>query len=179
MRHRYPRYKRVTAAVTLLCLGLWVGYMLLWPNQGKAAPGAGIAVGAAAPDFELKTTDGTSIKLSDLKGKPVLLNFFATWCGPCRNEVPNLQAAYQEHQSDGLVVLAVNLNESNIAIQDFVSKYKLTFPIVVDKDDQVSNLYGIIPLPTSYFIDRQGIVQERWQGELSKERLATLLKKIQ
>jgi len=75
---RYPRYKRVTSAITLLLLAAWLGYVLLWPNPNAAA-GSGVPVGSVAPDFELKTVTGESYRLSDLRGKAVLLNFFATW----------------------------------------------------------------------------------------------------
>lgn len=175
---KFPTYKRVTSAITLLAFGLWIGYLLLWPHNQSKAPGTGIAVGAPAPDFALKTIEGKSIKLSDLKGKPVMLNFFATWCPPCRAEMSTLQAAYKEFEAQGFVILAVNLAESDVAIRSFQEKLGLTFPIVVDQDDRVSRLYDIVPLPTSYFIDKNGVVQGRWTGEIRKEQLYSVLKKI-
>lgn len=173
---RYPAYKRITSAVTLLLLGLWAGYVLLWPNSGQA--GAGVPIGSAAPDFELKTLEGETIRLSDLKGQPVVINFFATWCPPCRAEMPLLQESYTEFQEQGLVILAVDLDESDVAVSTFREKYGLTFPIVIDKGDRVSRTYEIIPLPTSYFVDRQGVVQGMWTGELRKPQLRALLSKI-
>ncbi|HWI61925.1 MAG TPA: thiol-disulfide oxidoreductase ResA [Symbiobacteriaceae bacterium] len=173
---RYPRYKRVSTVIVLAIFALWVGYLLLG-TDAKAA-GTGIPNGAKAPDFELKTTDGTAIKLSDLKGKAVMLNFFATWCPPCRAEMPALQEVYKEYEAKGFVVLAINLNESNLAVNQFRDKLGLTFPIVIDKDDHVSKLYDIVPLPTSYFINKDGVVVGKWTGEITKEKLRSFVKQI-
>lgn len=175
---RYPTYKRATSAILLLMLGMWIAYLLLWPSQGSAARGSGIPVGDVAPDFELKTITGETYKLSDLRGQAVMLNFWASWCSPCRAEMPTLQKAYEEYEAQGFVILAINLNESDIAIRGFQEKYGLTFPIVVDKDDRVSRMYDIVPLPTSYFIDREGIVQAKWTGEIRTDQLRLLLRKI-
>ena len=175
---RYPTWKRMTSATFLGLLAVWFLYVLLWPNQGNAAPGEGIPIGQAAPDFELKTVDGQVYKLSDLKGKPVLINFFATWCPPCRAEMPLLEETYKQYKDQGFVVLAVNLNESDVVITSFQQKLGLTFPIVVDKSDAVSRAYDIVPLPTSYFVDREGVVRGLWKGEIRKPQLEELLKKI-
>lgn len=172
----YPRYKRITTVVVLLIFGLWVAYLLL--GTGGKSTGNGIPNGAKAPDFELKTTDGKVIKLSDYKGKPVMLNFFATWCPPCRAEMPALQEVYAEYESKGFVIIAVNLNESNLAVNSFRDKYKLTFPIVIDTDDRVSRTYEIVPLPTSYFINKDGVVVGKWTGEISKDKLTSYAKML-
>lgn len=171
---RYPRYKRITTVIVLLIFAAWVGYVLIAPSGTVE----GIAIGTMAPDFELKTTDGQTVKLSDYKGKPVMLNFFATWCPPCRAEMPALQAVYKEYEAQGFVILAVNLNESNLAIDAFRDKLGLTFPIVVDKTDSVSRTYGIVPLPTSYFVGKDGKVVGKWTGEISKEKLVTYVKQM-
>lgn len=175
---RYPTYKRATMATVLLFFALWIGYVLLVPNANGKAPGTGIPIGAQAPDFELKTIDGKIVRLADFKGQPVMLNFFATWCPPCRTEMPTLQEIYREYESQGFVLLAINLNESNLAVNKFRESYGLTFPIVIDKEDRVSRVYDIVPLPTSYFVDRNGVVQGRWTGELSKEKLRSFVKQI-
>lgn len=173
---RYPRYKRLTTMIVLACFVVWVGYILLG-TDAKAA-GTGIANGTKAPDFELKTTDGTAIKLSDYKGKAVMINFWASWCPPCRAEMPALQEVYKEYESKDFVILAVNLNESNLAVNQFRDKLGLTFPIVIDKDNEVSKLYDIVPLPTSYFVNKQGVVVGKWTGEISKDKLRSIVKEI-
>ena len=176
---RYPRYKRITSILTLTFFVLWALYLLMAPNASGQTRGAGIPVGQKAPDFELQTVDGKSMKLSDLKGKPVMLNFFATWCPPCRAEMPVLQEVYKEYEAQGFVILAVNLNESELVLKSFREKLGLTFPIVIDKDDRVSRLYDIVPLPTSYFVDKNGVVQGKWTGEVrSKDQLKQLLQPI-
>lgn len=175
---RYPAYKRITSAVILILAALWVGYLLLWPMPGSAAPGMGIPVGAPAPDFSLKAVDGQSYRLSDLQGKAVMINFFATWCPPCRAEMPTIQEVYAEFEAQGFVVLAVNLNESDVAIRSFQEALGITFPIVVDREDRVSRLYDVLPLPTSYFVDRQGVVRGKWTGEIRKDQLLSFVAQV-
>lgn len=175
---RYPTYKRVTSAVTLLLWAMWFGYVLLWPNSSATA-GAGIPIGSPAPDFELRTVDGQVYKLSDLKGQSVMLNFFATWCPPCRAEMELLEETYQQHKEQGFLILAINLNESDVAVSSFQQKLGLTFPIVIDKGDQVSRRYDIVPLPTSYFVDKDGIVRGKWTGEIRQPQMLEMLKQIQ
>ncbi|MGE5675839.1 MAG: TlpA family protein disulfide reductase [Mycobacterium leprae] len=174
---RYPAYKRITSAIILGLMVFWAGYLLLWPTNPSKAAGTGIAIGKPAPDFELKTVDGQSMKLSDLKGKAVILNFFATWCPSCKEETPLLQQTYQDNQRN-LVVLAVDLDESDVAIKAYQTGYHVTYPIVIDKNDRVMKQYDIVPLPTTYFIDKNGIVRDRWTGGITKAKMPALLKKI-
>lgn len=176
--YRYPTYKRVTSGVILALAVLWAGYVLLAPNQSSAARGVGIPVGSMAPDFELKTIDGQTYKLSELRGQAVMINFFASWCPPCRAEMPALQNAFEEYKDQGFIILAVNMNESAVAIRSFQERYGLTMPIVVDTDDRVSRAYDIVPLPTSYFVDRNGVVRGKWTGEIRAEQLRLLIRKI-
>lgn len=174
VQHRYPGYKRWTAAAVLLMAGLWTAYLLLWPDTVAGAT-ASVPVGAPAPDFALKTWDNQSYKLADLRGKAVLINFFTTWCPSCRAEAPILQTAFQEYESRGFVVLAINLDESNVTVRSFQERLGLTFPIVIDKAERVARSYGIIPLPTSYLLDRNGVVRGSWAGAISKEQLESML----
>jgi len=118
--------------------------------------------GFLAPDFELTTTTGETVKLSDLRGQAVLVNLWATWCPPCRAEMPAIEKVYNEYKDDGLVVLAVNMTyqdkESDIA--PFVNEYGLTFPILLDKTSDMAHAYQLRSLPSSYFIGRDGIIHE-------------------
>lgn len=156
--------RRATIAALLTGMALLVGY-LLYQDRPAAAPAGGIPAGAPAPDFTLVTATGEAVRLSDFRGRPVVLNFWATWCPPCRAEMPDLQALYDTGRDRGLVVLGVNLQESAVAVSAFATRYNLAFPLALDTDGAVARLYGILPLPTTYFIDATGRVRSRVQGQ--------------
>ena len=116
--------------------------------------------GFIAPDFTLQTLDGKMVTLSDLRGQVVLVNFWATWCPPCRAEMPAMQQAYDQYRTDGFVVLAVNMLEGDAQVTDFVYQTGLTFPVLVDKGGGVSERYQVKSIPTTYFVDREGVIQD-------------------
>lgn len=120
-----------------------------------------------APDFELTTLDGTTISLSEQRGKIVLINFWATWCPPCRAEMPEINAVAQAHPNQ-LIVLAVNNAEDEARVRQFVSEFQLTFPILLDRDGMVAEKYNVLGLPTSFFVDRDGIVRAATMGAMSR-----------
>jgi peroxiredoxin len=135
-------------------------------------------VGEPAPDFTLRTVDGQTVSLSDFRGKPVMVNFWATWCGPCQVEMPLFRQAYTDHAGE-LVVLAVDVQEAPEDVRGFVKRNDLTFPVVLDRDGLVSTLYRVRGLPTTFFVDRDGIVVEAHRGALTtRASLAPLLAKI-
>jgi thiol-disulfide isomerase/thioredoxin len=107
-------------------------------------------------DWTLKTLDGQSRTLSQLKGKVVFLNFWATWCPPCRAEMPSMEALYQRFRNDGLEFVAVDIMESVADVGEFINEYKLTFPVALDANGKVSNGYGIQAIPETFIIDRDG-----------------------
>ncbi|MFC7060330.1 TlpA family protein disulfide reductase [Halobacillus seohaensis] len=122
----------------------------------------GLEVGDQAPDFELETLDGETIKLSELTGKKVILNFWATWCPPCKVEMPEMEKFHQEY-GDEVEVIAVNATgtESNRSdVASFIEEEKYTFPIVLDEELKVNNDYQVISIPTTYFIGSDGKIQE-------------------
>lgn len=118
--------------------------------------------GFLAPDFELKTLEGKTVKLSDFRGQAVLVNLWATWCPPCRAEMQSIDKVYNEYKDQGFVVLAVNMTYQDTFgnIKPFVDKYGLTFPILLDDNNAVGSSYQLRSLPSSYFIDRNGIINE-------------------
>jgi len=118
--------------------------------------------GFLAPDFELQTLDGGTVRLSDLRGQAVLVNLWATWCPPCRAEMPAIERIYNEYRDEGLVVLAVNMTYQDTPsnISPFVNEHGLTFPILLDKTNAVGSAYQLRSLPSSFFIDRNGIINE-------------------
>jgi thiol-disulfide isomerase/thioredoxin len=115
-----------------------------------------------APDFQLETLNGEEVSLSDLRGKPVLLNFWATWCGPCRLEMPLLQEIYEDPgwSERGLVIIAVNLKESGATVQKFVEENNYSFAVLLDISGRVGTLYNTRYIPTTYFIDKDGIIKD-------------------
>lgn len=131
---------------------------------GAIAPpeSSGIEPGEPAPDFELETLNGEKLKLSELQGKKVILNFWATWCGPCREEMPEMQEFYEEH-GDEVEILAVNLTDSEKQksdVDEYIDEYGFTYPILLDKDGAISDEYkGSIAVPTTYFIGTDGVIQ--------------------
>jgi peroxiredoxin len=118
--------------------------------------------GFQAPDFELGTLDGERFALSELRGKAVLLNFWATWCPPCRSEMPAMQQAHTDYGSDAFVILAVNstYQDRSADVEAFVLEGGLTFPVLLDITGEVSALYKVYSMPTSFFIDPEGIIRE-------------------
>ncbi len=120
--------------------------------------------GSLAPDFLLKELDGGEVRLSDFRGKAVIVNLWATWCGPCKKEMPQFVAAYDRYQDDGLEIIAINLQESQSIIQPFVDDFGMEFPVALDRRGSVSDKYRILGLPTTYFIDRQGVIRSVFRG---------------
>ena len=118
--------------------------------------------GFLAPDFELKTMEGETVKLSDLRGQAVLVNLWATWCPPCRAEMPSIEKVYNEYKNDGFVVLAVNMTyqDTFANIAPFIEEYRLSFPVLLDETSEVGTTYQLRSLPSSFFIDRDGIIRE-------------------
>ncbi|MBC8496885.1 MAG: TlpA family protein disulfide reductase [Anaerolineales bacterium] len=118
--------------------------------------------GFLAPDFTLQNVAGETITLSELRGQPVLINLWASWCGPCRAEMPAMQRIYESYQEQGFVILAVNATnqDSPNSAAAFAVEHSLTFPILLDVDGAVSGLYRLRSLPTSFFVNREGIIEE-------------------
>ena len=134
-------------------------------------------VGEMAPDFMLRRTDGTTVRLSELRGKVVYVNFWASWCVPCRKELPDIQAIYDEKQAQGLEVLAVNVKDDSDTATAFFSGRSLTLPLLLDRDGSVYDQYKLQGLPDSFFVDREGRIASLQYGQVTSEnirdRLAT------
>jgi peroxiredoxin len=149
--------------ILILAAGLaWTGISA--DRSGQSQPG-GVAApqaGFLAPDFTLKTPSGETYRLSDLRGQAVLINFWATWCPPCRAEMPAMQEAYEEFREQGLVILAVNstIQDDPLAIAPFVKEYSLTFPILLDETGEATRAYDVRALPSSFFVERDGRINE-------------------
>ena len=168
---------------TLTAIVLLLGAAaLLW---GRVPPGAdsGVlppapAVGHPAPDFTLNTLDGEALTLSDLRGQPVILNFWATWCLPCRAEMPELERLHQRLAEAGVVVLGVNQAETAADIASYREEIGISFPTVVDQRMGVSREYLVNSIPTTFFIDREGTIQTLFIGPMTDAVLAENLRTI-
>src|SRR5437867_12864601 len=134
-------------------------------------------VGAPAPEIALKDLQGQEVRLSDLDGKIVLVNCWATWCKPCKEELPGMQASYERLRDQGFVVLAVNELEDVEKVAEHIRTHRHTFLVVMDHDNRVANQYGVVGLPASFLIDRQGSVREHIFGNLlTEQRIAELVR---
>jgi len=131
-------------------------------------------------DFELQDLSGTTRRLSDFSGKVVFLNFWATWCGPCRFEMPSMEKLYQRFKAKGLVVVAVNLQEDRDSVMRFVEKYELSFPVLLDATGRIGATYGARSIPTTYLVDRDGSVLAGTVGtrEWDTEEYVRLFEKL-
>ena len=136
-------------------------------------------IGKPAPNFQLQNLDGQSISLSGLQGKPVLLNFWATQCPPCRSEMPYLQEIYNEWSDKELTLVAINIGESSAKVERFMQSQNLSLPVLLDTKQDVAQKYGIQYIPTTFFIDKDGIIQEKIIGAFSsKAQIEMSLSKI-
>jgi len=133
----------------------------------------------AAPDFHLKTFDGKEVVLSELKGKVIVINFWATWCPPCRMEIPHLKAVFEEHRSDGLELIGISVDRGGEdVVKPFVEKNGLEYTIVM-ADNEVLKKYGPIDsIPVTVIVDRQGNIRHRWIGYRSEKDFVQALKPL-
>ena len=150
----------------ILLTGLIVAGCL---NGRGTSPSDIPAPGRTSADFQLQSLEGNEVALSDFKGRPVMVNFWATWCGPCRAEMPYIQQLYEdpEWSGQGLVILAVNIGESAATVKRFMEENGLTFTVLLDSDTEVGKLYNAAFIPTTYFIDKDGIIQEIKTGSFA------------
>jgi len=142
--------------------------------------------GFYAPDFTLGTLQGEQLKLSDLRGKIIVVNFWATWCPPCRAETPALETSYRLYKELDVVILGVNLTDQDSLkdVESFVEEFSLTYPILLDRNGAIALLYQLNGLPTTFFVDRKGVIRTVVVGEPMSEtfirsKIEALLKEVQ
>ena len=165
-----PTHRRILF-ITILALG--AAWTLISADKDGTSTAGQIPApqkGFLAPDFTLETLEGERITLSDLRGKVILLNFWATWCPPCRSEMPAFQEAYADYEEEGFMILAVNATRQDKpeSVGAFITEYGLSFPIVLDVEGEANQLYQVQSLPTSFFIDQEGIIQEVVVGGIAE-----------
>lgn len=155
--------------IIILCIGLSVAPLFEGRSDGGNYSGSYLGIQeypapSEAKEFTLKDAANKKVNLKDFRGKVVMLNFWATWCGPCRDEMPSMEKLYQQFKEKGFVILAVASGEDANSVNKFVKQYNLTFPALVDSDYRVSDSYKIWALPTTYFINSRGQIIGKAQG---------------
>lgn len=135
------------------------------PTATTELPPIGIEKGNRAPDFTLDSIDG-ELSLYDFHGQVVMINFWASWCGPCRMEMPDVKAMYEKYRDQGFVVIGVNIGETADTVASFAEQFELAFPMMLDAQAQVARQFGAYSIPTSYFLDRQGVIRDARAGAL-------------
>ncbi len=161
---------RSRRSIVAFSMALWLAGVAGLPqswSMGSRVP----AVGMPAEDFHLDDLDGTTQSLSQYRGKIVLLNFWATWCKPCTTEMPAMQASFDKLRHKGFVVLAINELEDEVKVREHIKQYGHTFPVLMDRDNNVANQFGVFGLPMSVFIDQEGRVQKYIKGGLLTEQM--------
>jgi peroxiredoxin len=137
-----------------------------------------IQVGDKAPNFVLQDISGETVELNSLEGKGVFLNFWGTYCPPCEKEMPAIDRQYQIYKEDNIEVLAVNLGETQFVVEGFTDEKELTFPVLLDQDKELVEVYDIGMLPVTFLIDKNGKIIDRVTGELNDEVVSKMMEKI-
>lgn len=170
-------WKPITLLLALLGL-----FALVWGRVPMSAPATALpsapAIGHSAPDFTLPTLSGDTLKLSAQREHPVVLNFWASWCGPCRSEMPELQRLHERLAASGVAVIGVNQGESAGTAAAFFQTLGLDFPVALDERTGVSQLYLVNSLPTTFFIDHDGVIRSVFTGPMTDAVLAQNLRSI-
>lgn len=165
-------YAMLMIGTGLVSMGI-MAYMLLNSPSDTTQDFSAVPaqVNYPAPELTLIDLAGNSVSLSDHLGSVVLVNLWATWCPPCKEEMPTLQTFYEKYKADGFVLLAIDQEETLEVVEPFVKEFGLTFPVWLDEDYQAQRVFNTMNLPSSYVIDRNGIVRLMWIGGISKKNL--------
>ncbi|MDX1601006.1 MAG: redoxin domain-containing protein [Anaerolineales bacterium] len=148
-------------------------------QQGLSQQLGTLEVGSEAPEFSLQSVAGESVELSSYRGQVVFLNFWATWCGPCRVEMPTLQTYYDRYRDEGFTVFGVNAGEDQAQVEAFQQELGITFPLLLDPDERIQRRYRVRAYPTSILIDRQGKIAKVHFGILTEEQLGEYLAELE
>ncbi len=157
------RNLRIFFYIAILTLSLiWIYFSRIPAETASASGRIAPHTGFLAPEISLLDTNGNEITLSELRGHPVIINFWATWCPPCRAEMPAMQRAYKDFEEEGVIILAVNSTNQDAlpAVQQFIVEYDISFPVLYDNQGTAANTYQISSLPTTFFVGKDGVITE-------------------
>ncbi|MEI2464922.1 TlpA disulfide reductase family protein [Niallia taxi] len=166
---------------TALFLSILISFSIMFLDipqtaANKLEANIGVNVGNIAPDFTLKNLQGKDVRLSSLRGKKVIINFWATWCPPCKQEIPEIEKFYQEYKGT-VEVLAVNIDGGNSeAVALFTKKMNVSFPVLLDNPDGINEAYKVMTIPTTFFIDENGIITNKYFTVMSLNVIEKLIK---
>nr|WP_272914949.1 thiol-disulfide oxidoreductase ResA [Sediminibacillus terrae] len=169
--------RRLWMRIVVLSLFMFVVGFVLYQNFTKDSEV--VNAGDMAPDFALKTLSGETVQLSDYRGQGVFLNFWATYCKPCEEEMPYIESQYQKFKDEGVKVLAVDVGENDVTVSAFVERKGMTFPVLMDSREELLDAYGIGPIPVTFLIDKNGKVVDRITAGLTEPQVRDYMKKIQ
>lgn len=169
----------VFAIAGLFIAGVAAGLLLTRKDiKNEFAPKPSSVAKEQAPNFTLALLGGGNFNFGEHKGKPILINFFASWCEPCREEMPVLEKIVQEYEPKGVVFLGIAVDDTEEKMKDFIKKYGVTFPVGLDKKAAIQTSFGLYGIPTTYFIDKQGIINYSHAGVVTEELLHHELDKL-
>jgi peroxiredoxin len=172
--------------LVLLAGMLFIGMTRVQPNDSSVVAAVSelaeqtpaAQIDHPAPTFSLPDLMGRPVSLSELKGQVVLITIWATWCPPCRAEMPTIQATYEQYHARGFMVLAINQAEDSRSVAAFMQQYGLTFPALLDSESTVSQLYQVRALPSSFFVDRNGIVRVVYRGPMPRSIISGTVERL-
>ncbi len=169
----------VLLSVVTLAAGVWSWQTQHAQTASPARPTVSVST-RPAPDFTLTAIDGVTVRLSDLRGKVVLLNFWATWCPPCEAELPDLNALHRDYaEAQGFTVVGIDMEEAPADVSAFAEARGLIYPLLLDTDGVVTNdRFGVRSLPTSMIIDRDGVIRDTWVGQITRAAMLARLKEV-
>ena len=174
-----PEPQRRSNIATLMFVAVAVVLLILLAFAFASPRGGRPREGESAPDFELTLFDGSRVSLAELRGQVVVLNFWASWCGPCRREAPALQQVWEAYEGQGVVMLGVSYQDAEGASRQFIEQFGLTYGNGIDVDGRISRAYGVTGVPETFVIDRQGRIAWFRLGEVTAERLTRQLEQLQ
>jgi peroxiredoxin len=165
------RVKKVVLVITLASV-LTVGLAMFGCSSDSTAatPTQDTNVGSLAPDFQFYDSEERLVSLSDLRGRPIILNFWETRCQPCVSEMPYLQQVHEEWSDNGLVLLAINMGDTSSQVKEFLQSHELSLPVLLDTKRHVAARYNIWAVPTTFFIDKEGTIQAVRVGAFPNEQ---------